>query len=209
MTKNALIVVDIQNDFITGGSLAVPEGEAIIPIINKLLELPFDCKVATQDWHPSGHCSFASTWKKNVGEKMMLEDIEQILWPDHCVQDTRGAAFSSKLNTRHVEHIVHKGTDVNVDSYSTFFDNKKVRSTGLERYLKERNVQELFFAGLTTEYCVFYSVLDALELGFAPVVVSDAIQGIDPADAAKAISVMKDLGVKFMTSQEVEQQITS
>lgn len=203
--KSALIVVDMQNDFLKGGPLAVPLADEIISTINQLLLLPFDCFIATQDWHPPKHCSFASTWNKKLCERINLHGIEQILWPDHCVQGTYGAEFSSDLDVSHFHLVVHKGREEDIDSYSTFFDNEKKRTTGLESFLKNNHIQDLFFAGVATEYCVFYSVLDALELGFSPVVISDAVRGIDlrEKDIEKACHMMKERGVRFMTSQEV------
>jgi len=209
MANKAIVVVDVQNDFLPKGALGVETAQEIVPLINRLVKLPFDVKVATQDWHPQGHCSFASTWAKKAGESILIEEVQQTLWPDHCIQGTRGAEFSPQLDVSHFDQIVHKGVDPKVDSYSTFFDNMRLRTTGLESYLRSRGVRELYFAGLTTEYCVFYSVLDALELGFSPYVIIDACRGIDlrPGDVEHAIRTMIERGAKLVTTEEVEKKI--
>lgn len=203
--KTALLVVDVQNDFLPDGALGIAHADEILPEINFLLTLPFDVRVATQDWHPPGHCSFASTWEKTPGEEMLFGTYRQTLWPDHCIQGSHGAAFSSELNTASFDLIIHKGVDVDVDSYSTFFDNQKIRSTGLETHLRERGVHDLFFSGLATEYCVFYSVVDAIELGFRPYVVIDACRGVELAEGniERALQEMKRRGARIITIQEV------
>lgn len=205
MATKGLIIVDVQNDFLPNGALAVQSADEILPLINLLVELPFDVCVASQDFHPKKHVSFASTWGKKANERIMVEEIEQTLWPDHCVQGTAGAEFTSQLNVSRFEHVVHKGIDPNVDSYSTFFDNQKHRTTGLEDYLRKKGVQELYFAGLTTEYCVFYSVMDALELGFTPYVIIDACRGIDlrPGDVERALRIMVERGAMLVTTDQV------
>jgi nicotinamidase/pyrazinamidase len=175
---DALLVVDIQNDFLPGGSLAVPRGEEIIPVANRLQER-FNLVVATQDWHPTGHGSFASSHpRKKVFETVLLGGVEQILWPDHCVQGTRGAEFSKALDMKRVEAIFRKGTDPGIDSYSAFFDNARRKSTGLEGYLKQKGIDRVFLAGLAADFCVAYSLMDALTLGFAAVLVKDATRAI-------------------------------
>lgn len=210
MSKAALIVVDVQNDFLPGGALAVPRGNEVIAPINRLLQLPFDRIVATQDYHPKGHVSFASTWNKKAGERIIVDGVEQILWPDHCVQGTDGVLFSNLLDTTHFCRVIHKGADPKIDSYSTFFDNEELKSTGLETFLRNEGIKELYFAGLATEYCVLYSVYDALKLGFTVYVVLDACRGIDlrPNDAKCAIDEMKKLGAIITTTKEVENQFS-
>lgn len=201
----ALVMVDIQNDFLPGGALAVPEGDQIIPIINRLPE-HFDVVVATQDWHPPEHGSFAANHLgRKPGDIVPLEGLEQILWPVHCVQETRGAAFAPGLDRRRVERIFHKGIDPRIDSYSTFFDNAHRRSTGLGDYLKARGVSDVYLAGLATDYCVKYSALDARHLGFSTYVIEDACRGIDlvPGDVQRAIEEMKRAGVRMIRSGEV------
>lgn len=206
--KRALIIVDVQNDFLPGGSLSVPKSDEILPFINQLLEMPFDMRVASMDWHPLGHCSFASTWGKKHGERILTEGEEQILWPDHCVQGTKGAQLHKSLQSKSFDFIAHKGSDKNVDSYSTFFDNRKLKSTGLDKFLKEQQIDELYFAGLTTEYCVYCSAMDALDLQFRVGVVIDACRGIDLVfgDVEKACSKMKEKGVEFLTTEEMSKR---
>ncbi len=205
MTKNALIVVDIQNDFLPNGALGVQGGDEIIPLVNRLVQLPFDLCLASQDYHPPHHCSFASAWQKNPSERILINGQEQTLWADHCVQGTFGAAFSKDLDVSHFTHITHKGIDPSVDSYSTFFDNQKLRSTGLEEYLQKKGVTDLYFAGLTTEYCIFYSVQDAISLGYKVHVILDACRGIDlrPGDVEKAVRKMMELGAELVTVEQV------
>ena len=175
----ALIVVDIQNDFLQGGSLAVQGGNEIIPIINSIQE-KFDLVVATQDWHPKGHKSFASQHSnKSVYDKIDLNGIEQVLWPDHCVQGTFGAEISSELNQNKIEAIFRKGMNTTIDSYSGFYDNGKLKCTGLGDFLKGRGVKEIFVCGLAADYCVYFTAKDALELGFTSTIIDNATKAID------------------------------
>ncbi|MXP05216.1 MULTISPECIES: bifunctional nicotinamidase/pyrazinamidase [unclassified Apibacter] len=175
----ALIVVDIQNDFLQGGSLAVQGGNKIIPVINSIQE-KFDLVVATQDWHPKGHKSFASQHSnKNVYDKIDLNGIEQVLWPDHCVQGTVGAEISSELNQNKIEAIFRKGMNTIIDSYSGFYDNGKLKCTGLGDFLKGRGVKEIFVCGLAADYCVYFTAKDALELGFTSTIIENATKAID------------------------------
>lgn len=175
----ALIVVDIQNDFLQGGSLAVQGGNEIIPIINSIQE-KFDLVVATQDWHPKGHKSFASQHSnKSVYDKIDLNGIEQVLWPDHCVQGTVGAEISSELNQNKIEAIFRKGMNTIIDSYSGFYDNGKLKCTGLGDFLKGRGVKEIFVCGLAADYCVYFTAKDALELGFTSTIIENATKAID------------------------------
>lgn len=175
----ALIVVDIQNDFLQGGSLAVQGGNEIIPVINSIQE-KFDLVVATQDWHPKGHKSFASQHSnKNVYDKIDLNGIEQVLWPDHCVQGTVGAEISSELNQNKIEAIFRKGMNTTIDSYSGFYDNGKLKCTGLGDFLKGRGVKEIFVCGLAADYCVYFTAKDALELGFTSTIIENATKAID------------------------------
>lgn len=177
----ALIIVDIQNDFLPGGALAVNKGDEVIPIINKLQRSDyFDLVVATQDWHPQNHESFASNHPgKNPFDKIMLEALEQILWPDHCVQATKGADFPDNLDTKKIEAIFRKGMDVKVDSYSGFFDNGKKKDTGLAAYLKGRKINEVYVTGLAGDFCVFYTALDSADCGFKTYFIEDATRSID------------------------------
>jgi nicotinamidase/pyrazinamidase len=194
--KKALILTDIQNDFVPGGALAVPKGDEIVPVANRLIP-DYDLVVATQDWHPANHKSFANRHPgKNVGDIIELGGLEQVLWPDHCVQGTHGAELVEGLNKKRIDKIIHKGTDPNIDSYSTFFDNEHRKSTGLDKYLKEQSVDEVYIMGLATDYCVKYSVLDSINLGFKTYIILEGCRGIDmnPGDCEKAINEMKQAG---------------
>lgn len=206
MGKKALVVVDVQNDFLPGGALGVAHGDEIIPLINQLVKLPFDLIVATKDFHPPHHQSFASTWEKKPKETILVDGLVQTLWPDHCVQGTYGAEFSSKLDTSHFEYVGLKGVDLREDSYSTFFDlHHKKRSTGLDEFLRSKGVTDLYFCGLATDYCVLYSVLDARELGYNAYVLVDACRGIElhTGDIEAALTKMRSRGAKCITSAEI------
>ncbi len=193
---NALIIVDVQNDFLPGGALAVNNGNEVIPVINKL-QNEFDLVVATQDWHPAHHKSFASVHEgKKVFEKIELNGLPQVLWPDHCVQETKGAAFSSALDQRKIEAIFRKGMEEEIDSYSGFFDNGKKKATGMAAYLKGRNVTNIFIAGLAADYCVYFTALDGLELGFESTIITDATRAINLHDFANKLQIFKSKGGK-------------
>ena len=201
----ALVLVDLQNDFLPGGSLAVKEGDQIIPVISDLLKKKFDLVVATKDWHPSDHGSFADSHDKTPGEIIDLFGLEQILWPVHCVQGTQGAEFAPGWDVRCITKVFYKGTDKTMDSYSTFYDNGHRRSTGLESYLKENGIHDIYIAGLTTDYCVKYSVLDALKLGFNAYVVEDACKAVNlnAEDDKKALEEMRDAGAHIVRMSEI------
>lgn len=202
----ALILVDIQHDFLPGGSLAVKDGDQILPVINKILESKkFDLVVATKDWHPANHGSFATIQNREVGDVIELDGIKQILWPVHCVEDTHGADFSSQLEIEKIDKVFYKGTDPKIDSYSTFFDNAHRRSTGLDAFLKERGIKDVYIAGLTTDYCVKFSALDAIKLGYRVRVIEDACRGVNlhPLDSQKAFEEMKEVGAKIIKSEEI------
>ncbi len=205
MTKRALIIVDLQNDFMPGGALPTKHGEEIVPVINAL-QPKFDVVVATQDWHPSTHASFASNHPgKKPGDVIDLNGLEQILWPDHCVQGSRGADLHRDLDTAKIAKLAQKGTDPAIDSYSTFYDNGRRKSTGLERYLRENGVTDVYIGGLATDYCVLWSARDAIELGFKTHVIRDACRGVDltPGDIDRAFDEMRSIGVDIMSSSEV------
>ena len=203
--KKALILVDIQNDFLPGGALAVKNGDEILPVVNKLFNYPFDLIIATKDWHPSNHVSFAATHNKIPGEKVTISHFEQILWPAHCIQGEYGAELSSELQTKRIAKIIYKGTDKDIDSYSTFFDNCRKKSTGLSTYLKKQEIDELYLAGLATDYCVKYSVLDALHLGFKTFVIIDACRGVNihKQDSKLALKDMENAGAILISSEEL------
>jgi nicotinamidase/pyrazinamidase len=200
-----LILVDIQNDFLPGGALAVPEGDVIVPIVNRLLP-GFDLVVATQDWHPADHGSFAANHAgKNAFETIDLNGLSQTLWPVHCVQNTGGACFAPGLDTRHVARVFPKGTDARVDSYSGFFDNGRRSSTGMAEWLKERGARDLWVCGLATDFCVKFTALDAIAEGFRVHLITDACRGIDlpSGNVAAALAEMQAAGVRLVTSQEL------
>jgi nicotinamidase/pyrazinamidase len=191
---NALILVDIQKDFLPGGALPVPRGNEIIPLVNTALK-GFELVVATQDWHPRDHASFASNHPgKKVYEKILLGGLEQVLWPDHCVQGTEGAAFADRLNMNPVEAIFRKGTDPAIDSYSGFFDNGHLKSTGMADYLKGRKVDRIFVCGLAAEYCVYFTIMDGLSLGFKTALIGDATRALDEEDFQTALKNIKAKG---------------
>lgn len=196
----ALLLVDIQNDFLPGGALAVPEGNEIIPVVKKLMASPFDLIVASKDYHPKGHISFASTHGKKVGERINWQGYEQILWPDHCIQETKGCALEQSIDADKIDRVFLKGNDPKIDSYSSFFDNQRLRSTGLAEYLKEHRIQKIAIVGLATDYCVLWSTLDALSLGFEVDVIVDGCRGIDiqRGDVAKAFQEMEEAGARLI-----------
>jgi nicotinamidase/pyrazinamidase len=195
----ALILVDLQNDFCPGGTLAVPDGDRVIPVANRL-QSQFELIVATQDWHPADHGSFAANHAgRRPGEVIELAGLEQILWPVHCVAGTPGAALHADLDQRRIAHVVHKGIERDLDSYSTFFDNAHRRSTGLAEYLHGLHVNEIVLCGLATDYCVKFSALDAVRLGFRTHVVSEGCRGIElyPGDIDRAMAEMRCAGVEL------------
>lgn len=200
----ALLVIDIQNDFCPGGALAVPEGDSIIPIVNRLID-SFDIIIQTQDWHPSGHSSFASSHEgKNPFDPIQMEYGEQVLWPDHCVQGSEGANFHPNLNTNKSQVIVRKGFRIDIDSYSTFYENDKKTTTGLTGYLNERGITDLYTVGLATDFCVKWSVLDGLKEEFKMILVEDAVRGIDLNGSVEdSLKEMKSKGVQFIQSNDL------
>ncbi|MGA7615660.1 MAG: bifunctional nicotinamidase/pyrazinamidase [Thermoanaerobaculia bacterium] len=194
--SEALILIDIQNDFLPGGSLAVPEGDLVVPIANRL-QPRFELVLATQDWHPPNHASFASNHPgEKPGNVIDLDGFPQVLWPDHCVQGSRGAEFDERLDRTRIARVFRKGTDPSIDSYSAFFDNRHLKATGLGDFLRAEGVTDVWLAGLATDYCVRYSALDALQLGFTTHVVIDGCRGVElsPGDVARAIEEMRTGG---------------
>jgi nicotinamidase/pyrazinamidase len=201
----ALIIVDMQKDFMPGGALGVERADRLVPLHNQLME-KFDLVVATKDWHPKNHISFAINHPgKKEGDVVETDFGKQVLWPVHCVHGTDGAEFAMGLNKMRFDEVFYKGVDPKVDSYSTFFDDARHRSTGLEKYLKKHEVDEIFFAGVATDYCVLYSVHDALELGFSVSVIEDGCGGIDlhPGDIEKAYEEIRAHGAHIVQSGEV------
>lgn len=191
----ALLIVDLQNDFLPGGALAVPAADEIISVINDWMA-NFECVVATKDWHPKNHISFASTHGLSVGTEINIQGRKQKLWPDHCLQNSQGADFPPSFNRQQVQEVIFKGTDPFIDSYSAFFDNAHKRATGLEEYLKKRGIKHIDVVGVATDYCVKYSVLDALQLGFTVTVLLKGCRGIDltPGDCMRALQEMHQAG---------------
>ena len=179
-------MVDVQNDFCPGGALAVPRGDEVVPIVNRLAE-NFRSVVLTQDWHPAGHLSFASTHPgRSPYDTIAAPYGPQVLWPDHCVQGTRGAAFHDALRIPHAGLVLRKGLHRTIDSYSAFYENDRATPTGLAGYLRERGIKRVFLAGLTLDFCVRYSAEDAVRGGFVVVVIDDACRGIDVAGSISA-----------------------
>jgi nicotinamidase/pyrazinamidase len=203
--KTALIMVDLQNDFCQGGSLAVPDADSVVFLANQL-QPHFDRVIATQDWHPEGHVSFASSHPgEKVGNVIQVDQILQVLWPDHCVQGSQGAALHPALVNARIDKMIQKGSNRKIDSYSAFFDNEHLRSTGLADYLREQDVRDIYVMGLATDYCVKYSCLDAVRLGLNVYVIEDACRGIDlnPGDIASSIREMQAAGVKVVQVSDV------
>jgi nicotinamidase/pyrazinamidase len=196
MANEALIVIDVQNDFCPGGALAVEDGDAVVPVINGLIER-FDHVVLTQDWHPEGHSSFASSQQgKAPFETVEMPYGSQTLWPDHCVQGTKGAAFHEGLAWDKAELVIRKGFRSAIDSYSAFFENDHETPTGLSGYLRERGITRVTLAGLATDFCVAYSAIDARRQGFEATVIMDACRAIDLGGSLSAMTAkMKEAGV--------------
>jgi nicotinamidase/pyrazinamidase len=199
--QDVLIVVDVQNDFCPGGALAVPRGDEVVPIVNDLAA-KFRHVVLTQDWHPGGHFSFASAHPgKAAFDTITAPYGPQVLWPDHCVQETPGAAFHGALDIPHARLVVRKGLERTIDSYSAFYENDRKTSTGLGGYLRERGATRVFLAGLAFDFCVRYSAEDARRENFAAFVIEDACRGIDIGGSVAAThSALAGLGVPCITT---------
>ena len=207
-TDRALILVDLQNDFVPGGALAVREGDAVIPVANRVQQA-FDLIVASRDWHPRDHGSFAANHPgRKIGDVIDLDGLPQILWPVHCVQDTPGADFVPSLDQSRIDRVFFKGIDRNIDSYSALFDNGHKRSTGLGEYLRERGVRDVYLCGLATDYCVKFTALDAGQFGFKVHVIEDGCRGINlkPDDSGNALEEIRRIGGKIVRSESLEDQ---
>jgi nicotinamidase/pyrazinamidase len=199
----ALILIDIQNDFLPGGALAIPAGDQVITIVNELQNY-FDLVVATQDWHPENHKSFASNHPgKKPFEIIELNGLKQILWPDHCVQGTNGADFPLQLNMNKAEAIFRKGTDPEIDSYSGFYDNGHLKTTGLADYLRGKNVSEVYLTGLAGDICVFYTGMDGLKEKFQTYLIEDATRPLNKDDYKKNNRLFKDKGGRLIQSRDI------
>ena len=204
MRDECLIVVDVQNDFMPGGALAVPKGDEIVPLVNRLAAR-FESVVLTQDWHPRGHASFASSHPgRKPFETMKLAYGEQVLWPDHCVQETKGAAFHESLVAPHAQLVIRKGHHKAIDSYSAFLEADRKTATGLAGYLRDKGLRRLWLCGLATDFCVAWTALDARAAGFEASVIEDACRAIDlEGSLAKAWQEMEAAGVRRMGSASV------
>lgn len=201
-----LIIVDVQNDFMPGGSLAVPGADRIIPVINQLQE-HFDLIIATQDWHPQNHTSFSSNHQgKNPFEKITIEGMEETLWPDHCVQGSQGAELYAGMETNKIAVIFRKGMNPEVDSYSGFYDNHRKISTGLSGYLKEKGVKNVFFCGLAADICVYFTIKDAINEGFSARLIEDASQPLNALDYLRIKEELEGKGVIIMTSEDITEK---
>lgn len=204
LSDAALIVVDVQNDFCPGGALAVEAGHEVVPLVNRVAAR-FGARILTQDWHPDDHRSFASSHADRAAfTRVEMPYGPQVLWPDHCVQGSRGAEFHADLVVDTADLILRKGFRSHVDSYSAFFENDRTTPTGLAGYLRERGFERLFLAGLATDFCVAYSALDAARLGFGVTVLEDACRGIDiEGSLAAAMVEMAGAGVAFARAAEI------
>lgn len=204
---HALIIVDIQNDFVPGGALAVPGGDEVIPLVNELQD-SFGLIVATQDWHPAYHKSFASSHPgKKVFERVSLHGLDQVLWPDHCIQGTAGAALHKDLNLNRVEAIFRKGMDPEIDSYSGFYDNGYRKSTGLAGYLRERKVRKVYVVGLASDYCVFYTAKDAIKENFETYIIEDACRAINTEAFDKAKDEILSIGGQIINTESFHRHL--
>ena len=206
---NTFIIIDVQKDFMPGGALAVPRGDTIVPVINKLQDY-FDVVLATQDWHPKNHKSFASNHtEKKPFDRMVLHGIHQTLWPDHCVQGTVGAEFHKDLLTDKFSAIFRKGMDPEVDSYSGFYDNNHQSGTGLAGCLKDKGAIDLFFCGLAADICVYYTILDSILEGFSATLIEDASCPLYPDKFDDVKCELEKLGVHIINSHEIVKSATS
>jgi nicotinamidase/pyrazinamidase len=203
--NSAFIIVDVQNDFLPGGALAVSHGDEVISIINSLQSV-FDLIVSTQDWHPANHGSFAANHPgKKIGEHIQLNGLDQVLWPVHCVQNSAGANFHKSLRKEKWKRVFQKGTNPEVDSYSGFFDNGRKEHTGLGHFLKQQGVDQVFIAGLAADYCVKFTVLDALDLGFKTYLITDGTKGVNlsPEDTKEAFKEMENKGAILIPGKDI------
>lgn len=203
--RSTLILVDFQNDFMPGGALGVKNGNEIVKPTNQVIS-NFDEVVFTLDWHPQNHISFASTWNKNQGEVVLApHDVKQVLWPDHCIENTFGSCLVEDVNQNMPHKVFYKGARSDLDSYSIFFDQQGHVASEIDGYLKSKEVKTLFIAGLATEYCILFSALDAISLGYEVYVLIDCCKpvNLDPDDEKNALALMKEKGVQLITSNQV------
>lgn len=205
MTNKALILVDLQNDFCPGGALAVPDGDQVIDVANRM-QRHFNLVLATQDWHPADHGSFAANHEgRQPGEIIDLDGIQQILWPVHCVQASPGAQLVAELNTERISHVIRKGTDPGIDSYSGFYDNGHRKATGMTDYLGARGVEDVYIMGLALDYCVKFTVLDAVRDGFRAFLIENGCRAVElnPGDSKAAIADMRQVGAVILQSGQI------
>lgn len=202
--NTALIVVDVQNDFCPGGALAVKNGSRVVPAINSLMD-SFEVIVGTQDWHPVNHSSFASNNEAEPFSVKTLNGINQVMWPEHCIQGTHGADFHPDLHADAFNIIIRKGTNPDIDSYSAFTENDGVTVTGLRGWLSELGIKKVYITGLATDFCVLYTALDAVKAGFETYVIEDACKGVDfpEGNVVKAVSAMKEAGIRVVQAADV------
>ena len=194
----ALVIIDVQNDFLINGSLEVSSANDVIEPINEIIK-NYTLVVATKDWHPLDHVSFVSNHTgKKIGDIVKVNNLDQILWPEHCVQESKGSDFPTTLNFHTINKIIYKGTNSQIDSYSGFHDNGKIRSTGLSDYLKTNNVTSIDYVGLVTEYCVKFTVLDSIKEGFKTRVILKGIKGINLEESNKALEEIKLKGIDLL-----------
>lgn len=200
-----LILIDVQNDFMPGGALEVKDGNAIVPVINSIQD-KFDLIVAAQDWHPVNHASFASNHPgKKEFETIKLQGLDQVLWPNHCVQGTQGAQYHKDVDTNRVTAYFRKGMDPNIDSYSAFYDNGRLKSTGLAGFLREVKAKDLYFCGLAADICVYFSALDALHEGFNATIIEDASRALIQEDFEKAKADIISKGGEIIQSSDLRE----
>jgi len=197
-------MIDIQNDFLPGGALEVKSGDEIIPVVNQL-QHSFDLVVATQDWHPQHHKSFASSHPgKEPGGHVQLEGVDQVLWPEHCIQGTPGAELARELHTDKVVRIIRKGTDLAIDSYSGFYDNQRKKATGLHEFLQKHGIKFLILTGLATDVCVKYTALDAILLGYEVFLVKEATKAVGGEEALRlTLQELTDHGVRVVQAENI------
>jgi len=194
----ALVIIDVQNDFLINGSLEVSSANDVIEPINEIIK-NYTLVIATKDWHPLDHVSFVSNHPgKKIGDVVKVNNLDQILWPEHCVQESKGSDFPTTLNFETINKIIYKGTNSLIDSYSGFYDNGKIRSTGLSDYLIAKNVISIDCVGLATEYCVKFTVLDSIVEGFKTSVILNGIKGINLEESSKALKEMKSKGINLL-----------
>lgn len=204
----ALLLVDLQNDFCKNGALEVKDGDSVISVANSLIKKfkeNNDLIVATKDWHPNSHKSFAINSNEKVGDLGTLNGLPQVWWPVHCVENTYGSEFHSKLDSNNIDKTIFKGNNPEIDSYSGFFDNGKLQKTNLDNFLKEKNIDTLYIMGLATDFCVKFTVLDALELGYKVYLIEDGCRGVNltPSSSKDAIKEMKNKGAIITKSFEI------